>query len=166
MPAVTARGCARCFRPWRIRCRVRRRVPDHRLPSNHPVTSHRLTDRAMETPISFDSSNGRFSGGSLIERAGLSLLKFGARLTGPYQFLGYSYGAKLVRSVLPSRSTVCVEVEPDQNPVHPDRILKNPHRNLLPQLLQAGFYSCSTKNGSQLFITLLKKLSTRLCLHN
>ena len=63
-----------------------------------------------DAAIHFDFATGRVSNAGLVERLGMALLRMGARLSAPMNNVGYSIGARLVRSVLRSQRTVRVDL--------------------------------------------------------
>lgn len=63
--------------------------------------------------ITFDFADGRIANATAIERIGMWFLRLGARISSSFDFVGYSIGAKLVRSVLPSRRNVRVRFAED-----------------------------------------------------
>ena len=58
--------------------------------------------------IFFDFHTGRFAGATVVERIGLELMRIAAFILARWDFLGFSYAARLVRAIFPSRRAVRV----------------------------------------------------------
>ncbi len=63
--------------------------------------------------IHFDFADGKISGGNLIERAGLELMRIAAWMTRPADFCGFSYAARIVRTILPSDQPIRTQLLDD-----------------------------------------------------
>lgn len=63
--------------------------------------------------ITFDHASARIGNATPVERLGMGLFRLGARLSSGFDFVGYSLGAKLVRSVLPSKRNVRIRYDDD-----------------------------------------------------
>ena len=68
---------------------------------------------SIDKAIHFDFADGTISGGSPVERAGLELMRIAAWMTRPADFCGFSYAAKIVRTVLPGRQPVVTQLTSD-----------------------------------------------------
>ena len=64
-------------------------------------------------PIHLDFESGEQQGANLVETVGIYLMQFGAKLTGHAQFLGFSYGARLVRILFPSKRIIHAKISDD-----------------------------------------------------
>ncbi len=63
--------------------------------------------------ISYDFYTGRFAGATVVERIGLELMRIAAFILARWDFLGFSYAARLVRAIFPSRRPVRVRFADD-----------------------------------------------------
>ena len=68
---------------------------------------------STDNAIHFDFADGTVSGGSLIERTGIELMRFAAWMTKPADFCGFSYAAKFVRTLLPSSQPIVTQLTSD-----------------------------------------------------
>ncbi len=66
-----------------------------------------------ENLIQYDFQAGKISGGNVIERIGIMLMRNAAWMTKSIRFTGFSWAAKLVRTVFPSHRTICTQLTDD-----------------------------------------------------
>ena len=62
--------------------------------------------RSIIEPIHYDFRSGAFAKTSLVDRAGLEVMRLAANLTKPLEFVGFSVLAKIARSAFPSKRSV------------------------------------------------------------
>ncbi len=63
--------------------------------------------------IDYDKRTGAIQNATLLERLGLSVLKFGAWASKPMYHNGFSIGAKILRAIVPSSKSVLVQLNND-----------------------------------------------------
>ncbi len=63
--------------------------------------------------IQFDFTSASIHGAGPVESLGMLLLRLGARLSAPIDYVGYSWGARIVRQLLPSDRDVHVRLADD-----------------------------------------------------
>src|SRR6056297_3233992 len=59
-------------------------------------------------------ATGRISGANPVEWLGINLMRMGSKLTVNVEYFGFSYGVRLVRSVLRSNKNVRLDYKADQ----------------------------------------------------
>ena len=64
-------------------------------------------------PLIHDFRSGSISGATINERIGLELMRFGATILAPFEFIGFSWCAKLVRNIFHSKRSVRLKMDDD-----------------------------------------------------